>query len=140
MSTLAWIVSSGILMSAIALIGSVTLFLKEATLQRIILPLVAFAAGSLIGGAVEAGTPSRSLRISTGRVHDALQIQVPAVRLGRRDDTGASASAGHPRVSRVRQRGDRVRPGAHLRDGVRQGRALRMRRSRIRLQLRAPDR
>jgi zinc and cadmium transporter len=51
MSTLAWIVSSGILMSAIALIGSVTLFLKEATLQRITLPLVAFAAGSLIGGA-----------------------------------------------------------------------------------------
>jgi zinc and cadmium transporter len=51
MSTLAWIVSSGMLMSAIALIGSVTLFLKEATLQRIILPLVAFAAGSLIGGA-----------------------------------------------------------------------------------------
>jgi zinc and cadmium transporter len=51
MSTLAWIISSGILMSAIALIGSVTLFLKDTTLQRIILPLVAFAAGSLIGGA-----------------------------------------------------------------------------------------
>ena len=51
MSTLAWIVGSGLLMSAIALVGSVTLVLKEATLQRIILPLVAFAAGSLIGGA-----------------------------------------------------------------------------------------
>jgi len=38
-------------MSAIALVGSVTLILKEETLQRIILPLVAFAAGSLIGGA-----------------------------------------------------------------------------------------
>ena len=38
-------------MSAIALVGSVTLFLREETLQRIILPLVAFAAGSLIGGA-----------------------------------------------------------------------------------------
>lgn len=38
-------------MSAIALVGSVTLVLKEETLQRIILPLVAFAAGSLIGGA-----------------------------------------------------------------------------------------
>ncbi len=51
MSTLAWIVGSSLLMSAIALVGSVTLFLKEETLQRIILPLIAFAAGSLIGGA-----------------------------------------------------------------------------------------
>ncbi len=51
MSTLAWIVGSSLLMSAIALVGSVTLILKEETLQRIILPLVAFAAGSLIGGA-----------------------------------------------------------------------------------------
>ena len=51
MSTLTWIVGSGLLMSAIALVGSITLVLKEATLQKIILPLVAFAAGSLIGGA-----------------------------------------------------------------------------------------
>ena len=51
MSTLAWIIGSGLLMSAIALVGSVTLVLRESTLQKIILPLVAFAAGSLIGGA-----------------------------------------------------------------------------------------
>ena len=51
MSVLGWMISSGLLMSAIALVGSVTLFLSEETLQRIILPLVAFAAGSLIGGA-----------------------------------------------------------------------------------------
>lgn len=51
MSTLTWIVGSSLLMSAIALVGSVTLVLKEETLQRIILPLVAFSAGSLIGGA-----------------------------------------------------------------------------------------
>lgn len=51
MTTLLWITLSGLLMSAIALVGSVTLLLKEATLQRILLPLVAFAAGSLIGGA-----------------------------------------------------------------------------------------
>lgn len=38
-------------MSAIALVGSVTLILKEQTLQRVQTPLVAFAAGSLIGGA-----------------------------------------------------------------------------------------
>ena len=51
MSTLGWIISSSLLMSVIALIGSFTLILKEETLQKILLPLVAFAAGSLIGGA-----------------------------------------------------------------------------------------
>ena len=38
-------------MSAIALVGSVTLLLREETLDRILQPLVAFAAGSLLGGA-----------------------------------------------------------------------------------------
>jgi len=52
MTTLTWIVLSGILMSAIALVGSVTLILKESTLNKILLPLIAFAAGSLIGGAL----------------------------------------------------------------------------------------
>ena len=51
MSTLAWIIVGGVLMSAIAMVGSVTLVLKPATLDRLLLPLVAFAAGSLIGGA-----------------------------------------------------------------------------------------
>jgi zinc and cadmium transporter len=51
MSTLAWIVCGGLAMSAIALVGSVTLLLSDATLHRILLPLVSLAAGSLIGGA-----------------------------------------------------------------------------------------
>ncbi|OUS15349.1 zinc transporter [Gammaproteobacteria bacterium 50_400_T64] len=51
MSTLAWIISSSLVMSCIALVGTVTLVLKQQTLEKIILPLVAFAAGSLIGGA-----------------------------------------------------------------------------------------
>jgi zinc and cadmium transporter len=51
MNTLFWIIGSSIVMSAIALVGSITLVLKEETLKRILLPLVAFAAGSLIGGA-----------------------------------------------------------------------------------------
>ena len=38
-------------MSAVALVGSLTLFLKDTTLEQITLPLVAFAAGSLLGGA-----------------------------------------------------------------------------------------
>lgn len=51
MTVFYWILLSGLLMSAIALVGSVTLVLKEQTLQRILLPLVALSAGSLIGGA-----------------------------------------------------------------------------------------
>jgi zinc and cadmium transporter len=46
-----WIFFGGVLMSAIAAVGSITLLLKEATLNRIVMPLVAFAAGSLLGGA-----------------------------------------------------------------------------------------
>jgi zinc and cadmium transporter len=46
-----WILLSGLLMSAIALVGSATLLLQPATLDRIVMPLVAFAAGSLLGGA-----------------------------------------------------------------------------------------
>jgi len=52
MSTFLWILLGGILMSAIALVGSVTLVLSDSTLKKLLLPLVAFAAGSLIGGAL----------------------------------------------------------------------------------------
>lgn len=52
MSVLAWIIVSGILMSCIALVGAFTLMMSQTTLNTILLPLVAFAAGSLIGGAV----------------------------------------------------------------------------------------
>jgi zinc and cadmium transporter len=51
-TTLAWIVVFGLLMSCLALVGSVTLVLTPQTLDRLLLPLVAFAAGSLIGGAL----------------------------------------------------------------------------------------
>ena len=51
MSTLGWIIAGGVLMSVIAMVGSVTLLLRPETLDRLLLPLVAFAAGSMIGGA-----------------------------------------------------------------------------------------
>ena len=50
-SALTAIVLGGLLMSVIALVGSVTLLLSRAALDRIVRPLVAFAAGSLLGGA-----------------------------------------------------------------------------------------
>ncbi|MCZ7526824.1 MAG: ZIP family metal transporter [Acidimicrobiia bacterium] len=51
MSTLAWIVVAGLAMSSLALVGAVTIVLPKATLQRLLLPLVGLAAGSLLGGA-----------------------------------------------------------------------------------------
>lgn len=51
MSTLAWIAILGIAMSGIAMVGSVTLALPEDALERLLVPLVALAAGSLLGGA-----------------------------------------------------------------------------------------
>lgn len=52
MSTFAYIVLFGFAMSLIALVGSVTLVLNQSVVDKILLPLVAFAAGSLIGGAL----------------------------------------------------------------------------------------
>lgn len=51
MDTLGWILAGGLLMSAIALVGGVTTLLKPATLERLLLPLIALAAGTLLGGA-----------------------------------------------------------------------------------------
>lgn len=51
MTTFLWILYGGMLMSVIALIGSSTLLFSDETLRRLLLPLVAFAAGSLLGGA-----------------------------------------------------------------------------------------
>lgn len=51
MPTLAWILVSGLAMAAIALVGGITTVLPEPTLDKIVLPLVALAAGSLLGGA-----------------------------------------------------------------------------------------
>ncbi len=52
MTVLMWIIVGGILMSAIALVGGVTVVLKEETLRRILLPLVALASGTLLGSAM----------------------------------------------------------------------------------------
>lgn len=51
MSVLAWIVVSGVGMALISLVGIATLLLHEPLLHRLLLPLVALAAGSLLGGA-----------------------------------------------------------------------------------------
>jgi zinc and cadmium transporter len=63
LNTFWWIIGSGVLMSAISLVGSVTLLLRESTLQRLLLPLVAFSAGSLLGGAFFHMIPAAATRL-----------------------------------------------------------------------------
>lgn len=52
MSTFAWITVSGLAMSLLALSGSLTLLLPERSFDRVVPPLVALAAGTLLGGAL----------------------------------------------------------------------------------------
>ena len=52
LNTLMWIIGSSLAMSAIAWVGLVTLAFNEEQLKKLLLPLVAFAAGSLLGGAL----------------------------------------------------------------------------------------
>ncbi len=51
MNTLGWILVGGFLMSAVAMVGGLTTVLRPATLERLLLPMVALAAGTLLGGA-----------------------------------------------------------------------------------------
>jgi zinc and cadmium transporter len=52
MTPFLWIFFGGLSMSAIALVGSLTIVLREVTLRKLLLPLVALAAGTLLGGAL----------------------------------------------------------------------------------------
>lgn len=52
MHILGWIILFGLFMSVISLSGGLLLFLKPSVVDVVILPLVAFAAGSLIGGSL----------------------------------------------------------------------------------------
>jgi zinc and cadmium transporter len=52
MQPLIWITGSALAMSAIAWVGLVTCALREAAFKKLLLPLVAFAAGSLLAGAL----------------------------------------------------------------------------------------
>ncbi|MFI2809954.1 MULTISPECIES: ZIP family metal transporter [Microbulbifer] len=51
MTELPWILGGGLLMSGIAMSGAISLLMREATLERILLPLVSLAAATLLGGA-----------------------------------------------------------------------------------------
>jgi zinc and cadmium transporter len=51
MSVLAWILAGGVAMTAVAMVGAFALLLPRRWLDGLMLPLVAMAAGSLLGGA-----------------------------------------------------------------------------------------
>ena len=51
MSTLAWIIGAGLAMSALALVGAITVLMPAPALSRLLMPMVGLAAGSLLGGA-----------------------------------------------------------------------------------------
>ncbi len=61
-TTLAWVVIFGLAMAAVAMVGSVTLLLREQTLERLLLPLIGLAAGSLLGGAFFHLLPEGAMR------------------------------------------------------------------------------
>jgi len=65
LTTLLWIIGSGILMCLLALVGVITLPLSERTLNRLLLPLVALSAGSLLGGAFFHMIPESIEKIGT---------------------------------------------------------------------------
>jgi zinc and cadmium transporter len=52
MTPLFWILLTTIALSAVSLVGAFTLLLKEKILNKLIHPLVAFSAGTLLGGAM----------------------------------------------------------------------------------------
>ena len=52
MTTLFWIILATTFISAISLVGAITFFFKEKLLKKITIPLVAFSAGALVGGAL----------------------------------------------------------------------------------------
>jgi zinc and cadmium transporter len=51
MADLVWIILGGFLMSAIAMVGGVATLFRPATFDKLLLPLIALAAGTLLGGA-----------------------------------------------------------------------------------------
>lgn len=65
-SPLLWIVAGGLAMSALALVGGLTLLLPPRTLRRLLRPLVAFAAGTLLGGAMLHMLPGAIAQMGAG--------------------------------------------------------------------------
>jgi len=100
MSDLAWIVASGLAMSVIALVGSLTLIMPMSLLRSLLLPLVAFATGALLGGALFHMLPSAI---------DALGDRPRHLREGRPEGRGVDAARAN--AQRIGHRDEGLRAG-----------------------------
>jgi len=65
LSALVWIILSGLLMSTIALIGGLLAFFSKEFFKRLLLPIVALVAGTLLGGAFFHMIPEGSKSLSS---------------------------------------------------------------------------
>jgi zinc and cadmium transporter len=71
--TLAWITIAGVAMSALALVGAIAISMPPERLDRLLLPMVGLAAGSLLGGAFFHMIPSSIDELGNGiGVHAAI--------------------------------------------------------------------
>jgi zinc and cadmium transporter len=67
LNSLRWILAGGLLMSLVAMVGALTLLLPPRALQRLLMPLVSLAAGSLLGGALFHMLPEGMVAIGARR-------------------------------------------------------------------------
>jgi len=68
MSVLTWIIGTTFVISLIAFVGALTLFLKEKSLNKILMVLVAFSAGALVGGAFLHLMPEAIIQVGVDEV------------------------------------------------------------------------
>jgi hypothetical protein len=68
-TTFTWILVSSLAMSAIAWVGLVSVLVNQDRLQKLLLPLVAFSAGSLLGGALLLKVHEALQRLEIAVVH-----------------------------------------------------------------------
>jgi zinc and cadmium transporter len=66
LSVLIWILGTGIAMAGLGLVGGVSLLLGDRLFHRLLLPFVAFSAGSLMGGAFLHMLPAAAEEMGTG--------------------------------------------------------------------------
>ncbi len=68
MESLIWIIGTTFVISLIAFVGALALFLREKLLEKILLVLVAFSAGALIGGAFLHLIPETIIEVGVNEV------------------------------------------------------------------------
>ena len=87
MATLGWIILGGVGMSAIALVGGLAALLPQPVLDRILLPIVGLAAGSLLGGAFFHMLPSACLLYTSDAADERSSVDLGGRRIIKKKKT-----------------------------------------------------